>query len=72
MPWSHETRQKQAARIRERKPWEKSTGPRTAPGTARSSRNAGKGAWRPHLRAIARLIREFEHPPDTGAPSPPS
>jgi hypothetical protein len=57
MPWSPETRAAQAARIRARRPWLRSTGPRTVEGKRRSSRNADKGRWRPHLRAIAKLIR---------------
>ena len=38
--WTPERRDKQAERIRQSKPWEKSTGPRTAEGKAVSSQNA--------------------------------
>lgn len=40
--WTPEQRAAQAARIRETKPWEKSTGPRSKAGKKRSSRNAVK------------------------------
>lgn len=38
------------------RPWERSTGPRTAEGKARASQNAYKGAVRPALRALARAL----------------
>lgn len=38
--WTQERRDKQAERIRQSKPWEKSTGPRTEEGKAASSQNA--------------------------------
>lgn len=41
--WTPERRAKQAEAIRRWKPWEKSTGPRTPEGKARSSRNADRG-----------------------------
>jgi hypothetical protein len=45
--WTPELRARQAARIQEWRPWDKasgtSTGPKTAEGKARSSRNADKG-----------------------------
>lgn len=47
--WTPERRAKQADAIRRWQPWNKSTGPRTEEGKARSSRNADKG------------IAEFEH-----------
>ena len=40
--WSPERRANHAAAIRRWKPWEKSTGPRTAGGKARSAQNAAK------------------------------
>jgi len=39
------------------KPWEQSSGPRTADGKARSSRNGYKGGERDMLRALAKLLR---------------
>ena len=41
--WTPERRAKQATAIRDWQPWAKSTGPRTAEGKTRSSRNADKG-----------------------------
>lgn len=38
--WTDERRRKQAETIRLTRPWEKSTGPQTEEGKARSSRNA--------------------------------
>lgn len=60
MPWTPLARARQAALIRERKPWLKSTGPRTAAGKARSSRNAHKGGWRRHIRELATLLRQLK------------
>jgi hypothetical protein len=50
------TAEKQAKAIRRWRPWEHSTGPRTAEGKARSSMNAWKGGERQILRAFARLL----------------
>ncbi len=44
--WSPERRAKHAAAMKQWKPWEKSTGPRTKQGKKRSSQNAAK----PHLK----------------------
>lgn len=41
--WTPERRAKQAEAIRRWQPWNKSTGPRTKEGKARSSRNADRG-----------------------------
>lgn len=38
--WTEERRAKQAAAIKQWRPWEKSTGPRTVEGKATSSQNA--------------------------------
>jgi hypothetical protein len=45
-------------RIREWKPWERSTGPRTSEGKARAARNSDKGGMRPLIRKMARHFRE--------------
>ena len=58
--WTPERRARQAVLIRNWKPWERSTGPRTPEGKAKASRNADKGDTRGMLRAIARLLREQE------------
>ena len=55
--WTPEQRRQQAERIRTWGPWQQSTGPRTAEGKARASRNARKGGTRPMLRELARLLR---------------
>lgn len=56
--WTPERRAKQAALIRQWKPWEKSTGPKSAEGKAISSRNAWQGGTRPALRALNTKYRE--------------
>jgi SAM-dependent methyltransferase len=43
------------------KPWERSTGPKTEAGKARSSRNADKGGTRALLREVARVLRPGGH-----------
>jgi hypothetical protein len=43
--WTAERRASQGEMIRTTKPWEKSTGPRTDIGKAKSSRNAYAGDW---------------------------
>jgi hypothetical protein len=57
---SPEQRRLQSERIRRCKPWLKSTGPRTAKGKARSSKNAFKGGYRQQFRTIAKALRQFE------------
>lgn len=54
--WTGERRERQAALIREWKPWQQSTGPRTPAGKARASRNAFKNSPRQQLREIARFV----------------
>jgi len=56
--WTPERRARQAERIRQCRPWEKSTGPKTVAGKAVVSRNAFKGGeWR-LLRELSRALRE--------------
>ena len=57
--WSLERRARQSAAIRRWKPWERSTGPRTADGKAHASRNAEKGGKRPALKAEMAHLREL-------------
>ena len=54
--WTLERRQRQAELIRQWKPWEKSTGPRTAAGKALASRNAWQGGIRPQLRNLTKEL----------------
>lgn len=60
--WSPERRAAQAEAIRRWSPWRQSTGPRSAEGKVRSSKNAGKGGvWlkeRSEISQIRRLLRE--------------
>ena len=51
-------RRLRAELIRRWRPWEHSTGPRTASGKAKSSRNAWKGGLRAQVRRNARTLRE--------------
>lgn len=54
--WTPEQRQQQAERIRDWSPWAHSTGPRSAEGKARASRNAWKGGTREMLRELSRAL----------------
>lgn len=54
--WTPERRARQAELIRLWRPWEKSTGPKTAEGKAKISQNAYKGGERQFLRFIGRLL----------------
>lgn len=61
--WTPERRARQAELIRNWRPWDRSTGPRTAEGKARASRNGDKGArWkaeRDEIRALRATMREL-------------
>jgi len=61
--WTDERRKRQAERIRQQKPWEKSTGPKSAKGKAASSQNALKhglyGADAETIKALLKSNREF-------------
>ncbi len=61
--WTPERRRLQAERIRQRKPWLHSTGPRTAAGKAVSSRNALVHGMRSRARRVLcyllRVQRDF-------------
>lgn len=63
--WTPERRARQAALIRNWRPWEVATGPRTADGKARSARNAMRHGGRSapalaELAEIRRMVREME------------
>lgn len=51
-----EHRHLRAQLIRRWRPWERSTGPKTAEGKSRSSRNAWKGGERGLLRVLRRAL----------------
>jgi len=56
--WTPERRARQAERIKQWQPWDRSTGPKTTEGKARSSRNAWKGGVREQLQTLCRVLRE--------------
>ena len=53
-----EHRRLRAELIQKWKPWEKSTGPKSAAGKAKSAQNAYQGATRAILRELRRALRE--------------
>ena len=56
--WTPERRARQAEKIRAWRPWERSTGPRTAEGKVISSRNGDKGSpWKAE-RDNVRVLKE--------------
>ena len=63
--WTKERRERQAEAIRNNKPWEKSTGPKTEKGKRRSSMNAYKHGGRSKKMAdiskVVALNKEFVH-----------
>ena len=71
--WTEERRRRQSLAIRRWQPWERSTGPRTADGKTRSSRNAYRGGTRPQFRALVKALNEAmrEVSSITTAPCPP-
>lgn len=54
--WTPQRRQRQAEQIRNWRPWEQATGPRTPEGKARVARNAWKGGQRVELRLLAKRV----------------
>ena len=52
--WSEDSRRRQGEAIKDHKPWEQSTGPKSVAGKERSSLNADKG--KSPLRVIQRMI----------------
>ena len=59
--WTPERRALQAQRIRQQKPWLKSTGPQSAQGKAKVARNAYKGgAWKAMQELRRRLSESFQ------------
>ena len=56
--WTPEQRRQQAERIRAWSPWARSTGPRSAEGKAKASRNAWRGGSRALLRELAKLLSQ--------------
>ena len=61
--WTPERRARMAEKIRQWRPWEKSTGPVTAAGKAKAAANAkssGVRAARREVREVMALIREYD------------
>lgn len=58
LSWSPERRARQAEAIKRWRPWERSTGPRTAEGKAVSARNAFRGGLRAYMRQVREFLRE--------------
>lgn len=56
-PWTAERRERQSSAIQQWKPWQKSTGPKTAQGKAVVARNAFKGGLRPRMRVHSKAVR---------------
>ena len=56
--WTTVERQRQAALIRQRQPWQHSTGARTLEGKAIASHNAFKGGFRQQLKELNQLLRD--------------
>lgn len=61
--WNQEQKDMQAEKIRQWRPWEKSTGPKTVEGKAVSAMNACRGYWRRRLRYSAWLLQTRKHSP---------
>lgn len=57
--WTDAARAKQAELVRRWRPWEKSSGPTTAQGKTRSSRNADKGGDAGRALRLAQAIDEL-------------
>lgn len=58
--WTHERKARQARAIWRWRPWEHSTGPRTAEGKALASRNAYRGGHQKNQREAARLLEQLK------------
>ena len=58
--WTPERRAQQSELIHNWRPWEKSTGPKTEEGKARSAKRGYKGGEWKLLRDLARALRELQ------------
>jgi hypothetical protein len=56
--WTLERRQRQAEMIRQWRPWEQSTGPRTEEGKQASARRGYKGGFKEMLRELRQALRD--------------
>ena len=60
--WTLERRARQAERIRNWRPWERSSGPKSEAGKAVVASNAWKGGTREVLRELSRALSEKRTP----------
>lgn len=58
--WTPERRAQQAELIQQWRPWEKSTGPRSAEGKAVVAQNAWRGGARQMFREVAALLKQLK------------
>ena len=56
--WTPERRARRAKLIKQWRPWEKSTGPKTQVGKEKISQNAYKGGTWKQLRELVKALRE--------------
>jgi hypothetical protein len=56
--WTPARRARQSQQIQRWKPWEKSTGPKSPEGKARSAKRGDKGGTRALLKAVAAVLRD--------------
>ena len=56
--WTAARKARQRVLIRNWRPWENSTGPKSEEGKVRSAMRGFKGATRPTLRALASVLRQ--------------
>lgn len=54
--WTDEQRQRQREAIQRWKPWAQSTGPQTAEGKAKASRNGEKGGLWAEVRDLSKMV----------------
>ena len=54
--WTPEQRKQQSLKVRQWKPWEQSTGARTAQGKAISARNAFKGGLMQNIKLLGKQL----------------
>lgn len=58
--WTHTERQRQSERIKEWKPWERSTGPKSKAGKQKVAQNAFKGGFWLQLREIRKQLNQLD------------
>ena len=56
--WTPERRARQAEQIKQWRPWDKSTGPRSEEGKGKVAQNAYKGGYWDTMRDLTRTLKE--------------